>query len=166
MHLPTPQTISSPKRVLIVSLQQPRSVLPLARSLAELGAHVEIAASGKRFAETGQAIAAHHRCRSLLPMSGLRRALRRSRPDLIISADERSASLLEELAAWAQASRNREAHRITRLLAHSFADLDSPGSLRSPLPMPAKVEGIAGAIPPTVPVPLRPSEAYLRVCST
>ena len=112
------------KRILIIATTHWMSTARLAMALAELGCRVELMAPSAHPALATDAVSAHHRYWPMFPMSGLRRALGASRPDLLLLADELSFLLVEELAQWALATDSGEAEATLRLLRRSFGNLD------------------------------------------
>ena len=152
---------SSPKQVLIVATTHWISTARLAMSLSALGCRVDLMAPAEHPALATEAIHQHHRYLPLMPMSGLRRALRSSRPDLLLLADELSFLLVEELAQWAQANEGSEAVAIVALLRRSFGNLESLPLTRSRIALLETAELAGVSIPLTA--PLRNRADVLRV---
>ena len=149
MRLPSSNATPSPKRVLIVATTHWISTARLAMSLAGLGCRVDLMAPAGHPALSTEAIDRHHSYLPLLPMSGLRRALRNSCPDLILLADELGFLLVEELARWAQVTGSNEAVAILELLRRSFGNVASLPLTRSRFHLLEAAENAGVPIPPT-----------------
>ncbi len=149
MTSPSPPPVDAPKRILIFATTHWVSTARLAMSLASFACHIELLAPGAHPALATGAIAAHHRYWPLMPMRGLRRALRIGCPDLLLVADELSFLVVEELSRWALVTQSAEAVAVLALLRRSFGSIDCLPLTRSRMALLGAAEAVGVAIPPT-----------------
>ena len=120
--------------------------------LKSMGCRVELMAPEGHPALATDAIEAHHHYWPMMPLTGLRRALGSSRPDLLLLADELSFLLVEELGRWALATDSGEAKATLHLLRQSFGNLECLPLTRSRMALLTAAESAGVAIPLTTPL--------------
>ncbi len=145
-----PSANDAPKRILIFATTHWVSTARLAMSLAAFACRVDLLAPPNHPALATDAVAAHHRYWPLMPMRGLRRALRVSGPDLLLVADELSFLLVEELSHWASTTGGAEAAGVLALLQRSFGSIDCLPLTRSRMALLSAAAAAGTPIPPTM----------------
>ena len=150
MTSPSPPATDAPKRILIFATTHWVSTARLAMSLAAFACHIELLAPPDHPALTTDTVAAHHRYWPLMPMRGLRRALRVSCPDLLLIADELSFLLVEELSHWASTTDSAEAAAVLALLQRSFGSIACLPLTRSRMALLSAANTVGVPVPPTI----------------
>ncbi|MGI4828453.1 MAG: ATP-grasp domain-containing protein [Janthinobacterium lividum] len=150
MSVPAISATGAKPKILIFATTHWISTARLAMTLATLGCEVDLTAPKNHPALSTDNIISHHTYWPMRPLAGLRRALRKSRPDLLLLADELSFLLVEQLVHWAKVAGTGEAEAILALLRRSFGNVENLPLSRSRMDLLSAAERAGVSIPHTV----------------
>jgi Phosphoribosylglycinamide synthetase, ATP-grasp (A) domain len=118
--VPISTPIGAPRALLVTACSW-LTTTRLASALSDMGVIVEALCPTGHSLASVKFVSATYRYHALRPMSALREAIKRSKPDLIIPSDDCAAALLHELYRHSNKS-NADDNKLRGLIARSLGD--------------------------------------------